>query len=50
MTLRYIETGSIEKAVRFGCAVGALTVLKNGAQKAIPLRNEVDNFLKKLSQ
>ena len=46
MTLRFIETGSIEQAIRFGCAVGALTVMANGAQKEIPYRSDVEAFLK----
>ncbi|MFA5292319.1 MAG: ribokinase [Phycisphaerae bacterium] len=44
--LRFIETGSIEQAVRFGCAAGALTVMSNGAQQAIPCRRDVEAFLK----
>ena len=46
MALRFIETGSIEQAVRFGCAAGALTVMANGAQQAIPCRKNVEIFLK----
>jgi len=46
LTVRYIETGFLKQAVRFGCAVGALAVMKNGAQKTMPFRKEVDDFLK----
>lgn len=49
MTLSFIETGSIEDAVRFACATGALTVLKLGAQQAIPDRKQLSDFLKKNS-
>ncbi len=48
MTLRYLETGGdIVIASKFGAAVGALTVSKNGASSSIPTLNEVTAFLNK---
>ncbi|HBG27973.1 MAG: ribokinase [Planctomycetes bacterium GWF2_41_51] len=47
MTLSFIETGSIEQAVQFACAAGALTVTAKGAQQSIPNRKDVEEFLKK---
>lgn len=46
MTLRYVETGSMEKAVQFACAAGALTVTAKGAQQSIPYLKDVEKFLK----
>jgi ribokinase len=36
---------SIDAAVEFGCAVGALTVTKKGAQSSLPHRQEVTAFM-----
>ena len=42
------EGKSREDAIRFAMAVGALTVTKKGAQSSLPLRSEVDAFLKEV--
>ena len=39
------EGSSLEDAVRFGCAAGALAVTKAGAQAAMPAREQVDALL-----
>lgn len=46
LTLRYMENGGdILEAVKFGNAVGALTVTKHGASESIPTREEAEAFL-----
>ena len=39
------EGRSVQNAVRFACAAGALATTKIGAQSAMPFRNEVDDLL-----
>lgn len=39
------ENHSLETAIRFACAAGALTVGKAGAQPAIPTRDQIDALL-----
>ena len=36
---------SLEEAVRYGCACGALATMKFGAQPSLPTKLEVENFL-----
>ncbi|MBT3273317.1 MAG: ribokinase [Spirochaetales bacterium] len=45
MSLRYLETGDIKQAIRFGNAAGSLAVTKLGAQPSLPNRIDTDNFL-----
>ena len=40
-----LQNKSLEKAVRYGCACGALAVTKFGAQPSLPTKEEVENFL-----
>ena len=49
LTLRYLENGGdINDAVRYGCAVGAITVSRVGAAYSVPKsREEVEEFLAK---
>ncbi len=42
------ENQSLETAIRFACAAGALTVGKAGAQPAIPTRDQIDALLANL--
>jgi ribokinase len=42
---KLLESDSVEEAVRFGCACGALAVTKFGAQPSLPAREEVERFL-----
>lgn len=42
------ENQSLETAIRFACAAGALTVGKAGAQPAIPTRDQIDALLTNL--
>lgn len=46
LTLSYLQTGDMEKAVCYGNAVGALTVSRAGASSSIPTKDEVEIFLK----
>ncbi len=39
------EAQSVDKAIRFGSAAGALAVTRPGAQTSLPTRAEVDQFL-----
>ena len=45
MTLEYLRTGDIVRAVRYGNAVGAITVSRPGASTSIPTADEVEEFL-----
>lgn len=40
-----LENRSLEEAVRYGCACGALAVTKFGAQPSLPTREAVERFL-----
>ncbi|AEF94754.1 ribokinase [Desulfotomaculum nigrificans CO-1-SRB] len=40
----------LPEAIRFGCAVAALSVTKEGAQTSLPLRQEVEHFMGGLKQ
>jgi ribokinase len=40
-----MEPASLQAAVRYGCACGALATTKLGAQPSLPTRDEVENFL-----
>ncbi|MCH8310871.1 MAG: ribokinase [Chloroflexi bacterium] len=41
----YLSQGrSLEEAVRYGCAAGALAVTRSGAQEAMPSRDEVEEL------
>ena len=46
LTLHYLQTGDMEKAVRYANAVGALTVSRAGASSSLPTKEEVESFLK----
>ena len=39
------EGASLEEAVKFGCATGALSVTTAGAQAAMPYRVQVESLL-----
>ncbi len=47
LTLEYLRTGDIERAVRYGNAVGAITVSRSGASTSIPTVAQIDSFIKK---
>lgn len=40
-----LQNKSLEDAVRYGCACGALATIKFGAQPSLPTREEAENFL-----
>jgi ribokinase len=40
-----LQNKSLEEAVRYGCACGALATTKFGAQPSLPTRADVENFL-----
>jgi len=46
LTVAFLEKQSFEAALKFACAVGALTTTKIGAQSASPTRKSVDRILK----
>ena len=46
LTLSYLQTSDMAEAVRYGNAVGALTVSRAGASSSIPTKDEVETFLK----
>ncbi|HUE99219.1 MAG TPA: ribokinase [Anaerolineales bacterium] len=41
----YLQNRSLEEAVRYGCACGALATTKFGAQPSLPTKADVENFL-----
>lgn len=48
MTLNYLENGgNITKAVRYANAVGALTVMSEGALHSLPFASQVEEFIEK---
>ena len=40
-----LQDQPLEEAVRYGCACGALTATKFGAQPSLPSKEDVENFL-----
>lgn len=46
MTLEYLKTGDIVKAVKYANVVGSMVVSKAGAASSIPFRTEVEEFIK----
>jgi ribokinase len=40
-----LQNKSLEEAVRYGCACGALAATKFGAQPSLPTKEDVENFL-----
>ena len=47
MTVEYLETGDILRAVRFGVAAGAITVTRRGSASSIPTRAEIEELMSK---
>ena len=47
LTIEYLKTGDIMKAVKFGAAAGAVTVSRAGAALSVPSEDEVREFLEK---
>lgn len=47
LAVRLIEGYDYASAVRYGCAAGALSATRPGAQPSLPDRSEVDRFLSK---
>lgn len=45
MTLEYLRSGSITRAVRYGCAAAAISVTRKGASTSVPSADEVAAFL-----
>ena len=45
LTLEYLRSGNMFRAVRYGNAVGSITVSRAGASTSIPCASEVDAFL-----
>ncbi|MCS7055589.1 MAG: ribokinase [Thermoflexales bacterium] len=43
---RLVEGAPVAEAARFGCAAAAIAVTRPGAQPSIPLREEVESFLR----
>ncbi len=50
MTLEYLRSGDMKKAVVYGCGAGALAATKMGAQPSLPTRAEVEQFLAERSK
>ncbi|MDR2514151.1 MAG: ribokinase [Christensenellaceae bacterium] len=46
MTIEYLRCGDIERAVRYGCAAGAIAATKLGAQPSLPSAQAVEAFLR----
>jgi ribokinase len=46
LTVSYVKTGDIEKAVRYANMVGAIAVTRHGAQPSMPNEGEVNEFEK----
>lgn len=46
MTLEYLRSGNISRAVKYANAVGALVVGKMGASSSLPTADEVDRFIR----
>ena len=46
LAVRRVEGAEYGRAVRYGCAAGALTATKAGAQPSLPLEEEVEAFLR----
>ena len=45
-TLEYLRSGDIERAGKYGNAVGSLAVSRAGAYTSLPTESEVAEFLK----
>ena len=45
LTLEYLRCGDIMQAAKYGAAVGAMTVAKEGASTSIPTAQEVSDFI-----
>ncbi len=45
MTLEYLRSGDITRAVKYGAAVGAVVVGRAGASTSLPTADEVDKFI-----
>lgn len=45
MTLKYLETGDIRIAVRYGCAAAAITVTRRGGTGSVPTEDEVKRLM-----
>jgi ribokinase len=46
LAAQYLHGGDMQRAVRYANAVGALTVTRLGAQPSLPLREEVERFIR----
>jgi ribokinase len=45
LSVRYLETGDLTEAIRYGNAAGSLAVTRLGAQPSLPRRSETEEFL-----
>ena len=45
MTLEYLRTGSITRAVKYGAAAAAISVSRKGASSSVPTADEVAEFM-----
>lgn len=50
MTLEYLRSGSITRAVKFGAAAAAIAISRNGASTSVPTEAEVVEFINKRLQ